>query len=51
MIYPIRRPELRLKRSELYPGSGGARVLTQGGHENCFGGAIFILDSGAEPAK
>jgi len=31
--------------------SGGARVLTRGGHENFFGGAIFILDSGAEPAK
>ena len=38
-------------RKECVLCSGGARVLTQGGHDNFFGGAIFILDSGAEPAK
>ena len=31
--------------------SGGARVLTQRGHDNFLGGAIYILDSGVEPAK
>ena len=39
-------------RGSIYSISGGARVLTQGGHDNLLGGAIYIDGSGAsEPAK
>ena len=36
---------------EYIPLSGGARVFTQGGHENFFWGATYVFDGGTELAK